>query len=399
MKLFKIAVQLLKEKKSVKQEIYSRSDLQDKQKKHLFKIIVESIKFSQMYLDTLLLKIPKLKLSKEEMAVYLWEYLLGSKKILSKEILKNKTRIQAEFTRILMAQSKNKTLEKKVYFKYLRINTLKTTKDQVLEHFKKKGFHITSQITDSVRSMALDEHLEFLLKVNSRVDLSRDEFYTSGRVIFQDKASCFSAKLLLEKDVVDSGLDFTVIDATAAPGNKTSHLSMIMENKGRIFAFERDFKRFKTLEKMLGKAGVENTLVQNMDFLTVNPEALEYRNVKYILLDPSCSGSGIVSRLEFSLDTPKDSLDTLAKRLESLSNFQKEIILHAFKFPSAQRVVYSTCSIHREENEDVVGYILENQTDFVLEENVFPEWKRRGLDSDGFDKGIFILFTSRETFN
>jgi putative methyltransferase len=91
--------------------------------------------------------------------------------------------------------------------------------------------------------------------------------------------------------------------------------------------------------------------------------------------------------LEFQ-DSKKDSLE----RLESLSNFQKEIILHAFKFPSVQKVVYSTCSIHREENEDVVKYILENQADFVLEENVFPEWTRRGFDTDDFDQGILFNF-------
>jgi putative methyltransferase len=372
MKLFKMAVQILCKREEIgnlKTEIYSKK-LSVKDQKYLYKIVVESFKFSKNYLQDLEKNIPRLLLSREEKIVYLWEFLLGSKKILSKEIKKNKTRIQAEFVRIVLKSG----LKNEECFKFLRVNDLKTTKESVLMHFRKKG------ILNFIKE---DEIFSFLLKVNSKMDLSRDEFYLQGKVVFQDKACCFSAHVLLEGR---SGFEnVQVIDATAAPGNKTSHLAMIMGNKGRIFAFERDFKRFKVLEKMLEKAGVENTVAKNMDFLQVNPQ--EYKDVQYILLDPSCSGSGIVSRLEFQ-DSKKDSLE----RLESLSNFQKEIILHAFKFPSVQKVVYSTCSIHREENEDVVKYILENQADFVLEENVFPEWTRRGFDTDDFDQGILFNF-------
>jgi len=66
------------------------------------------------------------------------------------------------------------------------------------------------------------------------------------------------------------------------------------------------------------------------------------------------------------------------KRLESLSKFQKELITHALKFPSVKKLVYSTCSIHKEENEEVVQNILKTHSNFQLIK-ALPEWKRRGL--------------------
>lgn len=66
-------------------------------------------------------------------------------------------------------------------------------------------------------------------------------------------------------------------------------------------------------------------------------------------------------------------------RIAALADFQRKAILHAFRFPSVKKVVYSTCSKHRQENEDVVNHVLNAQTEFVLADGVFPQWSRRGL--------------------
>ncbi|WVQ81871.1 hypothetical protein IAT38_003998 [Cryptococcus sp. DSM 104549] len=208
-----------------------------------------------------------------------------------------------------------------------------------------------------------------------------DAWYEGGGVVLQDKASCMPARVLMEGWEEGEG---ECLDATAAPGNKTSYVSALMGNRGKLHAFERSPNRFKTLEKMLAKAKCENVNAQRADFTDSNPEAEEFGNVTRILLDPSCSGSGIVNRLDYLVDDDVEESDSKAERLEKLAGFQLQMILHAFKFPSAKRIVYSTCSIHAEEDERVVMAALQSPVakargwGLAPRESVIPTWERRG---------------------
>ncbi|EEB87810.1 hypothetical protein MPER_14687, partial [Moniliophthora perniciosa FA553] len=79
-----------------------------------------------------------------------------------------------------------------------------------------------------------------------------------------------------------------------------------------------------------------------------------------ILLDPSCSGSGIVNRLDYLLEQEGESDKELESRLQKLAGFQLLMIKHAMKFPNIKRIAYSTCSIHATENERVVCAALKS---------------------------------------
>ncbi|KDO73576.1 hypothetical protein CISIN_1g0135151mg, partial [Citrus sinensis] len=84
--------------------------------------------------------------------------------------------------------------------------------------------------------------------------------------------------------------------------------------------------------------------------------------VRAILLDPSCSGSGTAAeRLDHLLPSHASGHTadpTEMERLNKLSAFQKKALRHALSFPGVERVVYSTCSIHQVENEDVIKSVL-----------------------------------------
>ncbi|THH19811.1 hypothetical protein EW146_g1416 [Bondarzewia mesenterica] len=136
---------------------------------------------------------------------------------------------------------------------------------------------------------------------------------------------------------------------------------------------------------MLERAGCKNTEAMNADFLTTDPQDPRFSKVTHILLDPSCSGSGIINRLDYLLEPEEETDDSQEERLIKLSAFQLMMIRHAMKFPSVQKIVYSTCSIHATENENVVQQALssaEAQTGpFTLASphEVLPTWRRRGL--------------------
>lgn len=197
--------------------------------------------------------------------------------------------------------------------------------------------------------------------------------YLQGKGIIQDKASCFPAFILAP----DSGSQ--VLDSCAAPGNKTTHLAMMMQGKGRVVAFEMDPKRFQTLKKLTLLATENNQGIpsiiecKNADFLAVNPN--NYPQIEYALVDPSCSGSGMIQRMDHLVDEEPIS----PQRLAGLAEFQVAVVLHAMKFPAMKRVVYSTCSVHDEENEQVVERILEASGGKFRLSPALPAWKRRGI--------------------
>ncbi|XP_077868127.1 28S rRNA (cytosine-C(5))-methyltransferase-like [Saccoglossus kowalevskii] len=226
-----------------------------------------------------------------------------------------------------------------------------------------------------------DLHFDDLLVFAPNTDLHDNVLYQQGDIILQDKASCIPAHVLCPP------LGSHVIDTCAAPGNKTSHLASIINNTGKIYAFDLDTKRIGTMGNLTAKAGVMNTQLFNQDFLKTNPTDNKFQKVEYILVDPSCTGSGIVNRNDHLMGAQ----GITKARLRSLSSFQVMILKHAMEFPNLKRVVYSTCSVHREENEDVVAEVLKCNKNFALK-TVMPSWTHRGLE--GTDVGKHCIRAS-----
>jgi putative methyltransferase len=302
--------------------------------------------------------------------------------------------------------------EKYAHPRWIRINTLRTTLEEQLGSTFAELERVPSVkgvSTRSSKAIYVDEHIPDLVAVSPSVNFTSSKPYREGKLIFQDKASCFPAYLL--NPASDDG---DIIDACAAPGNKTTHLAAILrahQGEGaRVIACEKDPFRSKTLLKMTKLADPEGIIKvkAEQNFLKLGPNSKEYSNVTGLVLDPSCSGSGIVGRDEGGIvvhlpsadytepaplsknsrkrkrndkDTkgkpvptpapapesdepedvqeeepdqaPKGSLE-LATRLIALSDFQLRLLQHAMAFSSARRITYSTCSIHGEENEGVV---------------------------------------------
>lgn len=307
--------------------------------------------------------------------------------------------------------------EEALYPRWVRVNALKSNIETQLETTF-KGYQRAGSVKDVVsqsgKHLFIDPHVPGLLAITPGVDLTRTDAYGAGEIILQDKASCFPA-YLLDPHVADGD----VIDACAAPGNKTTHLAAIIHehrpehgsHPQTVFAFEKDSRRALTLEKMVKIAGSRKStrIGPGQDFLQVDPMSEKYEGVGALLLDPSCSGSGIVGRdsmpelhlpaaiekapntslakgktdavdrkrkheeINGDEDQPNmvirddDGNEIVAKserdldaRLDALSAFQLKLLLHALHFPGARKVTYSTCSVHAQENEHVVMKALQS---------------------------------------
>ncbi|KAI0880820.1 S-adenosyl-L-methionine-dependent methyltransferase [Annulohypoxylon maeteangense] len=455
---------------NLKTRIFGKKDLKSPQQQ-VYALALETCKWSPVLkevIDNSELLRHERKLSPLLALLLAHDFLLSKRGIvlpathgLRISIERHKARLNAEFTRARLRRKAGsiQSLREQIttqflgeaagYPRWVRVNTLKTTvEDQLATTFTTftRVLSINEVTSTPGKFLHVDDHIPNLLAISPGFEITKTEAYTSGALILQDKASCFPAYLLDPRFE-----DGDVIDSCSAPGNKTTHLAAIVysrtpENEQcsqTVYAFEKDPKRSRTLEKMVKLAGAKEITRMSFaqDFLRVDPNSEMFANVGCLLLDPSCSGSGIVGRDDMPTihlpETPGTSKMPLANsgrkrkrggsdtkqettqpilvdddgketivssenelkaRLEALSSFQLTLLLHAFKFPAAKKITYSTCSIHPEENEQVVLKAL--QTDIaeergwrVLRRNQqvrgMREWPVRGsIDGSNGDPDI-----------
>nr|XP_006820464.1 PREDICTED: putative methyltransferase NSUN5-like [Saccoglossus kowalevskii] len=356
-----------------------------KNQKQLYALVCETLKFrdiiNTIVKETALFKREKfLKKNPVLAQVLVYEFLFGKgircSGKMKNVIMSHKAALQASLTRIKIKQqvSKNQDLLPK------DVTQQEWHSGYDYEHHDiRDGYQCVSSLKK--KQFMKDLHFDDLLVFAPNTDLHDNVLYQQGDIILQDKASCIPAHVLCPP------LGSHVIDTCAAPGNKTSHLASIINNTGKIYAFDLDTKRIGTMGNLTAKAGVMNTQLFNQDFLKTNPTDNKFQKVEYILVDPSCTGSGIVNRNDHLMGAQ----GITKARLRSLSSFQVMILKHAMEFPNLKRVVYSTCSVHREENEDVVAEVLKCNKNFALK-TVMPSWTHRGLE--GTDVGKHCIRAS-----
>jgi 25S rRNA (cytosine2278-C5)-methyltransferase len=342
--------------------------------------------------------------------------------------------------------------------RYIRVNTCVTTTKKVIQHLQatlsgaantntKAADDIirttTASPTASIVPLFADPHVPDLLVVPQAATSAvlaafgngtdNDKCGNRHSIVLQDKASCLPALCLVDlwqhaspkenSSSPDGTSGGDILDACAAPGNKTSHLAALLHRcKGHdrdddqssttIYALDRNAERVALLQRRLNdlvptsssssSATCCQVVVQHGDFLATVPS--DYSNVQAILLDPSCSGSGIYSRGERSL-TMDDEDDKVPddedpdRRLTKLSGFQTTALRHAMSFDSVHTIVYSTCSIHGMENEGVVAAALHNQRESwrLVAPPCLAHWTRRGQAlPSGVDSGGATSLTDSE---
>lgn len=254
---------------------------------------------------------------------------------LQEPIRKSKTRLRAEYVKaklkipLQLDQSDCESMAALIP-RYARVNTIKMSIEECVRTLGTQGFAeitagcITSKNADPTgsRLFSRDEHIEGLLVFAPGTDLTKNSLYKGGALVLQDKASCMPPFILAPSP------GGCVVDACAAPGNKTSQLAALVGAEGAVFAFERDPKRHAILSASMKKHGCARVVPTLGDFLKTNPS--HYAKVEYALVDPSCSGSGILDAHEESPADP-DTQGGMEERLRKLSNFQCMIIRHAMK--------------------------------------------------------------------
>ncbi|KAF1953138.1 NOL1/NOP2/sun family putative RNA met, partial [Byssothecium circinans] len=193
---------------------------------------------------------------------------------------------------------------------------------------------------------------------DSQVPLGATPEYLAGHYILQAASSFLPVMALAPQE------HERVLDMAAAPGGKTTHIAALMKNTGCVFANDANKDRAKGLIGNIHRLGVKNTIVCNYS-------ALEFPTVMggfdRVLLDAPCSGTGVIAK-DASVKTNKTEQDFM-----KLPHLQKQLVLAAIdsvdhSSKTGGYIVYSTCSVTLEENEQVVQYALNKRPNVKLVE-------------------------------
>jgi 16S rRNA (cytosine967-C5)-methyltransferase len=227
----------------------------------------------------------------------------------------------------------------------LRVNTLKATRDKAAAALR----HL-----DVAPTPLSPVGLRVPLPSDGRSpSLAGEPAYVKGLVEIQDEGSQLAALLCAAKPGEQ------VLDLCAGGGGKTLALSAAMENHGQIYATDRDARRLNALHKRLEKAGTRNVQVRTPRRGSDHLADLA-GHCDLVLVDAPCTGTGTWRRNPDAKWRIRPG--SLAQRLKE----QDEILETAKRFVKMNgRLVYVTCSLLREENEDRIAAFLENHSDFA----------------------------------
>lgn len=287
-------------------------------------------------------------------------------------VLKHKTRLHAEFVRYRLRHGAITDALPGSPVRWVRCNTALCTTAEVEDVFAKGGLQAAATFPPLKTTYYVDTYIPGLYALSPDFAVTKLPLYSSGGIIIQDRASCIPVVLL------NPDSSHVYMDSCAAPGNKTTQLAA---NAKFVHAFERDSNRALVLQKMVKKAGLGDRVeVHQCDFTQSDPSKF---TIKGIIVDPSCSGSGTFGRLD-QFQEVGDANNNLESRLAKLAEFQYKIMLHAMQF-DAETIVYSTCSIYDQENEDVVCRLLKTpevsqKWRLAPRNKALPAWPVRGKE-------------------
>ncbi len=247
----------------------------------------------------------------------------------------------------------------------IRVNTLKASVEEVIEELRSKG-----------KEVEVSRIVPTLLKFEGPYDFDRSKAYRKGKFVIQEEAAALASILLSPKP------GETVVDLCAAPGGKTVHMAELMRNRGKIYAFDVDKLRIKRMEELIERCGVRIVRIYEMDARrAVN--VLGEEAADRVMLDAPCTSDGTMMK------NPELRWRIREEKIVEMAELQYELLNVAIDLlkPGGE-VLYCTCSMFREENEDVVQRLLESRSDVEL----VP---LSGYYSPGFMKGTIRAFPHR----
>ena len=240
---------------------------------------------------------------------------------------------------------------------YIRLNVEKTNVEEMFSIFTKQEIYVSQH-----------KDIKNFFKVNSGKEKILDSnLFKSGIISIQDPASGAIINL------VDPQKDEVILDVCAAPGTKSLLMAQKVGINGKIYACDKNQKRVSQ-----GKKDIQRHQYKNIEWFVADASKEKFPLYNKILIDAPCSGTGVIGR------RPDIKWRLKEVDIKKMSILQRKILLNMSNYLElGGKIVYSTCSLEKEENEDVVNNFLAERKDFklVVSNSLLPDnW----ITSSGF---------------
>lgn len=216
-----------------------------------------------------------------------------------------------------------------------RVNTLKSTTQEIEEVLKNENIEFEKVIWSEEA---------FIIKNAREEDIQKLEIYEQGKIYLQSLSSMLPPIVLKPEEGKD------ILDMAAAPGGKTTQMAALSNNKAHITACEMNNIRIEKLKYNVEKQGASCVYIMPKDSRQID----DFFSFDQILLDSPCSGSGTLE-----IDNVNTEKYFTLKLIERSTKSQYALLKKALKIlKPGHEMVYSTCSILKEENEEIVRKVL-----------------------------------------
>ncbi len=225
----------------------------------------------------------------------------------------------------------------------VRVNSLKGDFDGVFEELEEFGYNVEEGYI-----------CPEAISIKGGKSVENNKVFNEGKITVQDESAMLVAPLL------DIAPNETVLDLCSAPGGKTTHIAELLENTGKVLAFDLHENKLGLIEENCKRLGIENVKLKEMDATKIDVSLIGVGDK--ILLDVPCSGLGIIKR------KPEIKWNKTREELKEIVKVQREIMENAWQYlKQGGTMVYSTCTLNKEENEQNIEWFLNKHKNCKLE--------------------------------
>lgn len=224
----------------------------------------------------------------------------------------------------------------------LRVNTIKTSRDDVLRLFSVEGIEAIPT-----------PYSPYGIRLTKRQNLENHCLFRDGHIVVQDEGSQLIGIL------TDAVSGMSVLDYCAGAGGKTLLLAATMNNRGQLIATDLHDWRLQKAKERFRICGVHNARLHPLSDTKIFKR--KHNSFNRVLIDVPCSGSGTWRR------NPDLKIRTTTKDLEEIVQTQREILNEASKFVKKNGyLIYATCSVFAIENSDQIKWFLNEHPEYIL---------------------------------